>query len=185
MKILVNNPKGYQEIITVGEGGGYFDLSCVLWDENIDGPLPEITLGGMVRNGNSLEYDQTVMDASNIALLSDIKETKHAELAAYRYEREVGGITINGIIIKTDRESQSLIAGAKIYSDLNEAISIDWKGKSGWVTINRTTIIAISQAVAAHVQACFTNEKAHAEAITALTTAAEIEAYDFTTGWPG
>lgn len=49
MKLLVNNPAGVQEIIEIGEGGAYFDPERVLWDEAIDGPLPEITLGGMVR----------------------------------------------------------------------------------------------------------------------------------------
>jgi len=50
--------------------------------------------------------------------------------------------------------------------------------------IDRTAILAISQAVAAHVQACFSNEKVHSEAISALATKEEIEAYDITTGWP-
>lgn len=48
-RLLVNAPSGQQEIIEVGHGGGYFDPLRVLWDERIDGPLPEITLGGMVR----------------------------------------------------------------------------------------------------------------------------------------
>ena len=62
MKLLVNTPFGYQEIIEVGEGGGYFDTSLVVWDERMDGVLPGITLGGMVRSGNALEFDQTRMD---------------------------------------------------------------------------------------------------------------------------
>lgn len=49
MRLLVNNPQGHQELITVSEGGAYFDASRVVWDERVDGELPEITLGGMVR----------------------------------------------------------------------------------------------------------------------------------------
>lgn len=109
---------------------------------------------------------------------------KLSALAAYRYTKETGGIIVSGATIKTDRESQALIAGAKLYSDLNEAVLIDWKAENSWAQINRTAIMAISQAVAAHVQACFSQERVHAEAINALTTAAEIEAYDITTGWP-
>ena len=45
MRLLVNAPSGYQEVIEVGEGGGYFDLSRVLWDERTDGPLPDVTPG--------------------------------------------------------------------------------------------------------------------------------------------
>tara|TARA_R110000782_G_C14738003_1_gene405882 strand:- start:124 stop:471 length:348 start_codon:yes stop_codon:yes gene_type:complete len=57
MKILVNTLTGQQEVIEVGEGGGYFDETRVLWDERIDGSLPEITLGGMVRSGTTLTFD--------------------------------------------------------------------------------------------------------------------------------
>lgn len=63
MSLLVNTPTGQQEIIEIGEGGGYFDPSRVLWDEREDGPLPEITLGGMVREGGALAFDQARMDA--------------------------------------------------------------------------------------------------------------------------
>ena len=48
-KLLIVNTAGVQEVIEIGRGGAYFDLSKVLWDERIDGPLPELTIGGMVR----------------------------------------------------------------------------------------------------------------------------------------
>jgi hypothetical protein len=38
--------------------------------------------------------------------------------------------------------------------------------------------------VASHVQACFSQERVHAEAINALETVEDVQAYDFTTGWP-
>lgn len=114
---------------------------------------------------------------------------KLAELAAYRYEQETAGITVNGAVIKTDLESQAMINGAVAYSNLNPELLIDWKAANGWVQIGHDDIIAIGQAVGAHVQACYTNEKVHAAAINALSTKevpsiAEIEAYDFTVGWP-
>lgn len=61
-KLLVNAPSGAQEIIEVGEGGGYFDAARVLWDERDDGALPAITLGGMVRKGGALVSSQARMD---------------------------------------------------------------------------------------------------------------------------
>jgi hypothetical protein len=64
MKLLVNTPSGMQELIQIGEGGGYFDQARVLWDERADGLLPEITLGGMVRVGDGLTFDQARMDGS-------------------------------------------------------------------------------------------------------------------------
>ena len=66
--LLVDNPQGFQSLIEVGTGGGYFEASRVLWDTRIDGPLPEITIGGMVRDGDALAFDQSRMDASTAAV---------------------------------------------------------------------------------------------------------------------
>ena len=68
MRLLVNAPTGRQEIVDVGDGGGYFDQGRVLWDEREDGPLPAITLGGMVRNGAALAFDQERMDEHTAAM---------------------------------------------------------------------------------------------------------------------
>lgn len=65
MKLLINAPSGNQQIIEVSDGGGYFDPARVLWDEREDGPLPEITLGGMVREGGALVFDAERAAASN------------------------------------------------------------------------------------------------------------------------
>jgi hypothetical protein len=55
-KLLVDAPTGEQQLIEVGQGGGYFDPARVIWDDRADGEVPEITLGGMVRQGNALVY---------------------------------------------------------------------------------------------------------------------------------
>lgn len=111
---------------------------------------------------------------------------KLAELAAYRYQKETAGILVNGEVIRTDRESQSMITNTLRGFDLKpEGTTTDWETDGGeWVQINKTTLEAIGILVWDHVEACFQNKKRHSIAIKALTTAAEIEAYDFTTGWP-
>lgn len=63
MRILVNAPSGEQQLIDLGPGGKYFDESRVLWDERKDGPLPEVTVGGMVRDGDALRFDESVAAA--------------------------------------------------------------------------------------------------------------------------
>jgi hypothetical protein len=56
IKLLVNSPRGNQEIVRIENTGGYFDLSRVLWDERTDGELPgDITLGKMERDGALLK----------------------------------------------------------------------------------------------------------------------------------
>ncbi len=116
--------------------------------------------------------------------LEETKANKIQTLAAYRYEKETSGITVNGVTISTDRTSQSMLNGAQTYFTMFPSATIDWKGESGWTQVDQATALAIAQAVGSHVQACFTNERSHAEAITALTSSTDIDAYDFTTGWP-
>jgi hypothetical protein len=119
------------------------------------------------------------------AASSDVaKERKLTELAAYRYNRETAGITVNGSQIKTDRESQATITGAFTLAAINPDMEFNWKAVNGFLNINKVQLQAIAVAVGQHVQACFSREKVHAQAISALTTAEEVEAYDFTTGWP-
>jgi len=116
--------------------------------------------------------------------LAELRQTRLNELAALRYQHETAGITLNGMTIETDRQSQSLITGAWSISQINPAILIDWKGANGWVQIDAATITAIAGAVAAHVQSCFSAERIHAEAIDSLETEEDIGQYDLTTGWP-
>lgn len=113
---------------------------------------------------------------------------RKADLAALRFEKETAGITLAGTVIRTDRESQALITGAWCRVQQNPNVLIDWKGETSWTRLDAATINAIAYAVGDHVQACFTNEKAHSTALDALgadpnTTVADIEAYDITTGW--
>jgi len=53
-KLLVNQPSGRQVIAEIAETGAYYDHARVIWDERIDGALPEITLGKMQRVNNQL-----------------------------------------------------------------------------------------------------------------------------------
>lgn len=122
--------------------------------------------------------------AAQIVPFETVKQQKLSALAALRYQHETAGITLNGMTIETDRQSQALITGAWSFSQLNPAVLIDWKAESGWIQIDAATISAIAGAVATHVQACFSNERIHAEAIAALATCEAVTNYDLTTGWP-
>jgi hypothetical protein len=116
--------------------------------------------------------------------IEQAKAEKLAAIAEYRYGIEIGGIAVGGLQIKTDRESQAMVNGAWSAAQIVPPIEINWKGENGWVLIDAAAISGIAQAVIAHVQSCFTNERAHAEAIYALPDIAAVDAYDFSTGWP-
>lgn len=112
--------------------------------------------------------------------LESAKEAKLAELADWRYRQEIGGVNFFGARIKTDRESQATVNSA--FTSLSQGFitSIDWKAAGGvWIQLGLEQIRPIAQAVAAHVQACFTAEKNLAAEINALTTIEEVEAFQF------
>jgi len=111
---------------------------------------------------------------------------KLAALAARRYAVETGGITVGGINVATDRESQAMLTGAWVRMQKAPDLWVDWKGDDGWSRIDKATVDVLAAAVGDHVQACFTAERVHAEAVIALPDdVAIIDGYDFSQGWPG
>lgn len=178
-KLLVNAPSG-QEIIEISATGGYFDAARVLWDERTDGPMPAVTLGGMKRVGDALEYDAALYTAYQDAV---VKPSLKAAVAAKRYERETAGITWTGIVgqnipIATDRDSEYLIhASYTAAKDFN--MGRDWKGSDGnFYTMTAAQVMSMATSVLAYINECRALEK---------TKCAEIDSTgttDINTGWP-
>lgn len=109
--------------------------------------------------------------------LEDLKETKMAELAQARWEQETGGLTLpDGTVLKTDRESQSLLTGASLFALQNASSTVEWKGANGWVTLTATEIMQIATLVRNHVQAQFSKERDYAEKVNGCSTVAEVQA---------
>lgn len=82
-KLVVNNPRGFQEIIQVSSSGSYFDKSRVVWDERIDGPLPknrESQVGGLYKRSGKLTYSQVKFDSNQAkvdAIQAEIDKQKN------------------------------------------------------------------------------------------------------------
>lgn len=118
--------------------------------------------------------------------LAERKDKKMQDLAARRFMAEEGGTTLGNTPIATDRTTQGKVTAAyvKASADSNYTIAA-WKGTDGTFSpLNATTIIAIADAIEAHVQACFANEATLSGQITAATTEAELDAVNIETGWP-
>lgn len=100
-----------------------------------------------------------------------------------RWRRETGGITVAGVPVATDDRSKQMIIGARVAANADPDWSTLWVGADGEIyPIDAPAIIAISDAVQAHVNACFAtyaSVRAEIEAGT-ITTTAEIDAAD----WP-
>ena len=104
----------------------------------------------------------------------DLRNRKYREIAQARYNAEIAGVTINGVSIKTDRESQGLITGAALKAMQDNTYTCRWKGIDGFVELTAPQIIAIADAVRQHVQSCFDHEAELLPLIESAETAAEL-----------
>lgn len=101
--------------------------------------------------------------------LEIVKERKIREIADWRYRREVSGISLNGVQIATDRESQAKISSA--YMSLAQGLvsSIQWKtADTNWITLDLPMMQAVAQAVLFHVQQSFDLEKLYVDQVKAV-----------------
>lgn len=112
----------------------------------------------------------------------DPKSLKKAEIAAARYDAETAGTTVNGVLIDTGRDSQALITGAALAAVIDGEYSLNWKTESGFIHLSAPEIIAVAQAVRAHVQHCFDREGELVALVDAAKTEDELNAIEIT--WP-
>lgn len=81
-----------------------------------------------------------------------------ALIAARRFKVETGGVTVGGIPVNTERDSQVLMTGAAFAASLDPNYQIKWKSATGFVELNRDQVIGLASQVRAFVQACFNRE---------------------------
>ena len=119
---------------------------------------------------------------ARVPTIEELREDKLDELAAARWAAEVGGVSLGGMTIRTDRESQALITGAALQAMMDPEYTCRWKAGEGFVTLDARTILGAAMAVRAHVQACFDREAELASAVAAASTPEEVAAVRWTEG---
>lgn len=100
-----------------------------------------------------------------------------------RWQHSQKGLTLpDGTVIDTSDASKSKINQTLGVLERGWITSVDWKAKTGKVTLDLAALTALAQAVAAFEQACFQAEFAVCDAIDAgtITTKAGIDGYS----WP-
>ena len=115
-----------------------------------------------------------------------------AIVTAFRWEVETGGITLHtGVRVATGIDDQNRITSVVANAERAGMEEVDFKAAEGWAKVTLIELQAIATAVALHVQACFSAERAHHEAIDALALIADpqerqaaLDAYDESQGWP-
>ena len=110
----------------------------------------------------------------------DLKVRKYREIATARYNAEIAGVTINGVLIRTDRETQAVLTAACLQAYIDSGYSLNWKtGDGTFVSLPAEQIMAFGTAVRAHVQSCFDHEAELSPLIENAETEAELEAIEW------
>lgn len=106
-----------------------------------------------------------------------------ADLGGYaadvRWRKETSGILVGGLLVATDDRSKQMIMGARIAAEADSGFTTPWVGSDGSInTLNAAQVIAISNAVLAHVQTCFATFAAVSSEIAdeTITTRAQVDA---------
>lgn len=113
-----------------------------------------------------------------VPTLDELKAQKKSAIAAARYAAETAGATVDGVTIDTGRDSQALITGAAVAAMLDDDYSLNWKTEAGFIHLTAPEIIAVAQAVRAHVQSCFDREGELVALVDAAQTAEELDAIE-------
>ncbi|MEA5123318.1 DUF4376 domain-containing protein [Xanthomonas floridensis] len=130
----------------------------------------------------SLEFPEHLIGPPTT--LEGMKLAAKARATQLRWECETGGVSIGDVQVGSTTEDQNRISSVLAAAGLGTVEQVDFKANSGWVTLTLAEIRGIAAAISAHVQACFTAERAHHEAIDAIGNIEELQAYDVAAGWP-
>lgn len=132
------------------------------------------------------QFETVALDAETVAAnVVAGKAALKVKATNKREQVETGGTIVGGMPVKTDTVSQSKLTGALNFVGRKPTRIIKWKTAADtFVSINKATIEALSDAIGEFVAACYDAEADHYAAIDALTTPAQVAAYDVNTGWP-
>lgn len=161
---------------------GYADVDIPLRPD-----MDAVAIVTEVRNGPNIVYDVVPRP------LEQVKDFKKAQIAAHRYQVEVGGCVLpDGTSIATDDRSKTLLYGAHLIAKMGDPnATVKFKTSAGFVDLSNADLIAHAEAVAAHVQAAFNAEAVHCAAVDdmqdreddPLAARLAIIEYDHTSGW--
>lgn len=107
------------------------------------------------------------------------------ELAEIKWQRELAGPLFNGVRVEASDRAKTLVLGVRTRAKENANTARRWKIAPGqYVMLDAAALIALGDAIDAHVTACFDREAALADVIVAATSHAQLDAVNLNSGWP-
>ena len=117
-------------------------------------------------------------------LLAKAKEEKIAELMAYDSSSAVNEFSYDGVPMWLDKATRAgLLLRFQSEKTLGETETTLWFETLSF-TLQIDTAFMLLFAIEKYASACFDNTALHKKTIEQLQTKEEVEAYDFTTGYP-
>ena len=129
------------------------------------------------------ELEPEQVDENLVAAKANLK----VAVTDKRWAVMTGGISLpGGMQVGTSIDDQnritSVVANAELVGLTGETL-VDFKSNFGWVQITVDQIKVIAGAIGQFVQACYSAERQHHEAIDLLVTVQELRTYDVNAGW--
>lgn len=153
-----------------------------------DAGTPEVFFEGMKRL--SEKEAEALRNPHELMTVEKLKEA----VTSCRWGVETGGITLpSGVRVATGIDDQNRITSVVANAERSGLAEFDFKAASGWVLVTLAELQGIATAIAQHVQACFSAERLHHEAIDALADfhaddagalQDALNSYDESAGWP-
>lgn len=113
----------------------------------------------------------------------EAKEKLKADLAEFRYNKEIEGIAVDGVTYDTDRFSQMKFLGAFVRASSDPTYLVKWKSKDGFVTLDQEAMMNVALTVSHYIQDCYTRESEILADINSATDVPALRAIDITMGW--
>lgn len=114
------------------------------------------------------------------------KDTAKDHLANLRYQHEVAGITVNGVLCATERgDHRHVMLSLYVFAQVQPEFPVTIKMPGdGWVPVTAAHAAQMYLCGQQYVAQCFAVEKAAVDAIEAAATDAEIDAVFADLVWP-
>jgi hypothetical protein len=117
--------------------------------------------------------------------LAEIKEKARRVLSDLRHRKVREGVTYKGYSFWGDPMSAYAIGTALMAIEDEGNVLVRWKAKRGeFAELERVDLKVLLKLIHKRTQMCFDTERAITQAIRAASTVEEIEAIDFSAGWP-
>lgn len=116
--------------------------------------------------------------------LQTAKQLKIVEIDAYDKSSAVNGFALNGAVVWLDKATRvGLMNSTSIAKGMGQATTTLWFGGMK-IVVNCDKAIELLSALEMYALECFNVTAAHKAAVKKLQTVEEVEAYDYTQGYP-